>query len=65
MSIVVLGIFDATDDNDKAALLKHFYKYHDLTEKTPISQCCFAATFAEQPKASYLEGGEDKRFHKK
>jgi len=32
------NFFDATADNDKAALLKHFYKYHDLTEKPPISQ---------------------------
>jgi len=28
--------FDATADNDKAALLKHFYKYHDLTQNNPF-----------------------------
>jgi len=55
--------FDATADNDKAALLKHFYKYHDLTQKPPISQC-FKVTFVEQPKASYLEECEDKWFTK-
>ena len=55
--------FDATADNDKAVLLKHFYKYHDLTHKPPISQC-FKVTFVEQPKASYLEECEGKCFHK-
>ena len=55
--------FDATADNDKAVLLKDFYKYHDLTQKPPISQC-FEVTFVEQPKASYLEECEDKWLHK-
>ena len=44
--------FVATAYYDKAALLKHFYKYHDLTQKPPISQC-FKVTFVEQSKASY------------
>jgi len=43
--------------------LKRYYKYHDLTQKPPISQC-FKVTFVEQPKASYLEECEDKWFHK-
>ena len=55
--------FDATADNDKAALLKHSCNYQDLTQKTPISQC-FKVTFVKQPKASYLEECEDKYFHK-
>jgi len=55
--------FDANADNDKVALLKHFYKYHDLTQKPPISQC-FEVTFVEQTKANYLEECEDKWFHK-
>jgi len=55
--------FDATADSDKAALSKHFYKYHDLTQKPHIAQC-FKVTFVEQPKASYHEECEHKWFHK-
>jgi len=45
--------FGATADNDKAAMLKHFCKYHDLTRKPPISQF-IKVIFLEQPKANYL-----------
>jgi len=58
----IWNCFDATADNDKAAVLKHFHKYHDLAEKPPILQC-FKVTFVEQSKASYLEECEDNWFH--
>ena len=59
--------FDATADNDKPALLKHFYKYHDLTKKHPFLEAKalkLNVIFVEQPKASYLKECEDKWFHK-
>lgn len=48
---------------DKTALVKHFCKYHDLTEKPPVSQC-FKVTLEEQSKAIYLNEYEDEWFHK-
>ena len=55
--------FDASAVTDKAALLKHFYKHHDLTEKPHISQF-FKVAFVEQPKATYLAEYENEWFHK-
>ena len=47
--------FNVNNDNDRAALLKHFYKFHFdvLNAKTDITEC-FMVLFLEQPDKTFV-----------
>ena len=58
-----LNKFKFEENNDKAALLKHFANYHEeiLVNKPYISDC-FRVIFVKQPNKRNLDWCEDRWF---
>ena len=55
--------FNVKDDNDRAALLKHFDKfYFDVLKAKPDITKCFMVIFVEQPDKTLLDC-ENKWIH--
>ena len=48
-------------DNDRAVLLKHFYKFHfDVLNAKPNITECFTVIFVEQPDKTLLDWCENR-----
>ena len=53
--------FNVKDDNDRAALLKYFYKFHfEFFNAIPDITECFTVIFVEQPNKTLLHWCENK-----
>ena len=53
--------FNVKDNNDRAALLKHFYKFHfDAFNGKPDITECYMVIFVEQPDKTLLDWCENK-----
>ena len=57
--------FKFEENNDKAALLKHYANYHEeILVNKPCICHCFRVIFVEQPNKRYLDWCEDRWFSK-
>ena len=53
--------FNVKDNNNRAALLKHFYKFHfDTFNAKPDITKCYMVIFVEQPDQTLLDWCENK-----
>jgi len=59
------NLIRSSDNNDKAALLRHYAKFHyNILQEKPNLSDCFHVTFIEESEMQRLDWFEGKWFHK-